>query len=142
MTERHILKDHNQERRLFLSRLIVGASVATLLVCALVARMVYLQVYNHEYYSAKSDSYRIQTLPVAPTRGIIYDRNGVILAENKPSYNLTVVKENVPDLEQSLELLRGLISMTPDDEEKFRNRLKRRAIPFSSVPVRLDLTED
>jgi penicillin-binding protein 2 len=142
MTERHILKDHNQERRLFLSRLIVGASVAALLVCALIARMVYLQVYNHEYYSAKSDSYRIQTLPVAPTRGIIYDRNGVILAENKPSYNLTVVKENVPDLEQSLELLRGLISMTPDDEEKFRNRLKRRPYPFSSVPVRLNLTEE
>lgn len=142
MTERHILKDHNQERRLFLSRLIVGASIAAVLVCALIARMVYLQVYNHDYYTAKSDGYRIQTLPVAPTRGLIYDRNGVILAENKPSYNLTVVKENTPDLEQSLELLRGLVSITPDDEEKFRNRMKRRAIPFSSVPVRLDLTEE
>lgn len=142
MTERHILKDRNQERRLFLSRLIAGAGVAAVMVCALIARMVYLQVYNHDYYAAKSDSYRIQTLPVAPTRGLIYDRNGVILAENRPSYNLTVVKENARDLEASLELLRGLVSLTPEDEEKFRNRLKIRPIPFSSVPVLLDLTED
>jgi len=89
MTERHILKDHNVERRVFLSRLFIGAGIAAVLVCVLISRMVYLQVEQHAYYTTKSDSYRIHTLPVAPNRGRIYDRNGILLADNKPSYNLT-----------------------------------------------------
>jgi penicillin-binding protein 2 len=141
MTEHHILKDHNQERKLFLSRLLIGAGISALLLCGLVARMAYLQIAKHEYYSTQSDNYRIHTLPVAPNRGIIYDRNGVILAENKPSYNLTVVKENARGLQDSLALLRDLVGFSADDEEKLQNRLKRRAVPFSSVPVLLDLSE-
>lgn len=113
-----------------------------MLVAVLITRMVYLQISQHAYYTTKSDSYRIHTLPVAPDRGRIYDRNGVLLADNKPSYNLTVIKENAGNLPASLELLRGMIKLTPEDEEKFANRLKRRAVPFSSVPVRLNLTEE
>jgi penicillin-binding protein 2 len=141
MTEHHILKDHNQERKLFLSRLLIGAGVSILLLGGLVVRMCFLQIVKHDYYSTQSDNYRIHTLPVAPNRGLIYDRNGVLLAENRPSYNLTVVKENARGFDDSLELLRGLIQLTPEDEEKFQNRLKRRDVPFSSVPVRLNLSE-
>ncbi|MES2605950.1 MAG: penicillin-binding protein 2 [Pseudomonadota bacterium] len=142
MTERHILKDHNQERRLFLSRLFIGAGIAVVLVGVLIIRMAYLQVSQHEYYSTKSDSYRIHTQPVAPDRGRIYDRNGVLLADNKPSYNLTVTKENAKDLAASIDLLRDIISLTPEDEEKYAGRQKRRTVPFSSVPVRLNLSEE
>jgi penicillin-binding protein 2 len=141
MTERHILKDHNQERRIFLTRLFIGAGVAVLLMGVLITRMVYLQVEQHDYYSTKSDSYRIHTLPVAPNRGLIYDRNGVLLADNRPSYNLTVVKESARDLQSSLDLLATLIELGDDDREALQTRLKRRAVPFSSVPVRLNLTE-
>ena len=56
MSERHILKDHNQERRLFLSRLFIGGGIAVMLVCVLITRMIYLQVIEHSYYTTKSDS--------------------------------------------------------------------------------------
>ncbi len=142
MTERHILKDHNVERRVFLSRLFIGAGIAAVLVCVLISRMVYLQVEQHAYYTTKSDSYRIHTLPVAPNRGRIYDRNVILLADNKPSYNLTVVKESARSIDESLDLLATMIELTEDDREKLQGRLKRRPVPFSSVPVRLNLSEE
>ncbi|HEY0963167.1 MAG TPA: penicillin-binding protein 2 [Pseudomonadales bacterium] len=142
MTDRYTFKDHNRERQIFVSRLLVGGGIAIFLLTLLIARLVFLQVYQHEYYSTKSDSYRISIQPVVPNRGLIYDRNGVILAENKPSYTLTVVKEHAADLEHSLELLRTLIRLTPDDEQEFIDRQRRRAVPFSSVPLRFNLSEE
>ncbi len=142
MTDRHTFKDHTLERQIFLSRLLVGGGSALLLLGMLIARLVFLQVYQHEYYSTKSDSYRIHIQSVVPNRGLIYDRNGVILAENKPSYTLTLVRENAGDIEASLELVRSLIALTPEDEEEFHERLRRRAVPFSSVPLRSNLTEE
>ena len=142
MTDRYTFKDLQQERRLFLSRLIVGVCVIVLLIVGLISRLVYLQIFEHEYYSTKSDQYRIHIQPVVPNRGLIYDRNGVLLAENKPSYTLMLVKEEAGDIEASLNVLRSLITFSPDEEEKFHTRLKRRAVPFSEVPVRFNLTEE
>lgn len=142
MSDRYTFKDHAAERQLFLSRLLIGAALALCFILLLVARLVYLQVYQHEYYSTKSDSYRIHLQPVPPTRGRIYDRNGVLLADNKPSYTLTLVRENAGDIDTSVELLRELIDFTPEEEEKFRTRLRQRAVPFSSVPLRFNLSED
>lgn len=142
MTDRYTLKDPQQERQVFLSRLVVGACVVVALIGCLIARLFYLQVIQHEYYSTKSDQYRIHIQPVVPNRGLIYDRNGVLLAENKPSYTLMLVKEEAGDIEASFELLQSLIEFSPDDAEKVRTRLKRRAVPFSEVPVRFNLTED
>ncbi len=127
---------------MFLSRLFIGAGIAVVLVFTLIARMVYLQVSEHAYYyTTKSDSYRIHTLPIAPNRGRIYDRNGILLAENKPSYFLTVIKENAKDLNASLGLLADLIRLSPEEVDKLRVRLKRRAVPFSPVQVRQNLSE-
>lgn len=142
MTDRNTFKDHSRERQTFLSRLLIGGGISLALVLILVARLVFLQVYQHEYYSTKSDNYRIHVQSVPPTRGLVYDRNGVVLAENRPSYTLTLVKENAGDLDRSLDLLKTLIAFTEEDEEKFRESLKRRNIPFSSVPLRFNLTED
>jgi penicillin-binding protein 2 len=142
MSDRYTFKDHAYERQLFLSRLLVGGGFALFLIFLLVARLVYLQIYQHEYYSSKSDGYRIHVQPVPPVRGRIYDRNGVLLADNKPSYTLTLVKENAGNIDASLALLRELIGFTAEEEEKFRTQLKRRAVPFSSVPLRINLSED
>ncbi len=142
MTDRYTFKDHNLERQIFLSRLFIGGGVTVFLLLLLVARLVFLQVYQHDYYSTKSDAYRISIQPVVPNRGLIYDRNGVILAENRPSYTLTLVKENAGDIDAALERLRNLIALTPEDEVEFRKRLKNRAVPFSSVPLRFDLSEE
>ena len=142
MSDRYTFKDHAYERQLFLSRLLVGGGFSLLLILVLVARLVYLQIYQHEYYSSKSDGYRIHVQPVPPVRGRIYDRNGVLLADNRPSYTLTLVKENAGNIDASLDLLRDLIGFTSEEEEKFRTQLKRRAVPFSSVPLRINLSED
>lgn len=142
MTDRYTFKDHTLERQIFLSRLLIAALTAVILLFLLVARLVYLQVNQHEYYSTKSDEYRIHTQAVVPNRGLIYDRNGVLLAENRPSYTLTLVKENAGDIAANLELIESLISFTPDDAEKFHARLKRRNVPFSSVPLRFNLSEE
>src|SRR5690606_38886662 len=139
MAEKITLQDPAHQRRIFLSRLITGGSVGFLLIVALLARLVWLQVFQHEYYSTKSDSFRIHVQPVVPTRGLIYDRNGVLLAENRPSFNLTVVKEHAGDLDGTLELLKSLVGVTDDDIAKFHARMRQRYVPFSSVPLRLNL---
>ncbi len=135
------LKDHNQERRIFLSRLLIGGLIAILLICVLIARLFYLQVLQHEYYSTASDKNRIYSQVIPPTRGRIYDRNGVLLADNKPSYNLTMIKENVPDLDDSFRVLQSLIDLPDEAIESFQQRLRRRGVPYSSVPVSYDLDE-
>lgn len=142
MTDRYTFKDHNLERQIFLSRLLIGGGVAIFLLVLLIARLVFLQVYRHDYYTSQSEYYRIKTQPVVPNRGLIYDRNGVILAENRPSFTLMVVKEDAGDIARSLELLRNFIALTPEDEKEFYERLKGRTIPFSSVPLRFNLTEE
>jgi len=136
------LKDHSQERRTFLSRLIVGGIIAILLAGFLIFRLIYLQIYQHDYYSTVSDNNRIYSQAIAPTRGLIYDRNGVLLAENKPSFNLTVIQENVSNLEASINLIQNLIDLPEQEVEEFKQRLRRRGVPFSSVPVTYALSED
>jgi len=136
------LKDHTQERRIFLSRLLIGASIATFLIALLIARLIYLQVYQHEYYSTVSDSNRIYSQAIAPTRGLIYDRNGVLLADNKPSFNLTVIQENVRDMDASINLIQNLIELPEQEVEAFKQRLRRRGVPFSSVPLAYALSEE
>ncbi len=136
------LKDHSLERRIFLSRLLVGGIITILLMAMLVLRLVYLQVYQHEYFSTISDNNRIYSQAIVPTRGLIYDRNGVLLADNKPSYNLTVVRENVPSMDASLQLIQSLIALSDEDIEKYQLRQRRRNVPFSSVPLAYDLSEE
>jgi len=136
------LKDHSLERRIFLSRLLIGAVITLLLIAMLVLRLVYLQVYQHQYFSTVSDNNRIYSQAIVPTRGRIYDRNGVLLADNKPSYNLTVVRENVPDMTASLAFIQTLITLPDEDIEKYQQRQRRRNVPFSSVPLAYDLSEE
>lgn len=142
MAERITLQDPAQERRIYLSRLIIGGGIALLLILLLIARLIWLQVFNHEYYTSKSDGYRIHVQPVVPTRGLIFDRNGVLLAENRPSFSLMLVREHAGDIGATLDVLKGLIDLSEDDIEKFHARLNQRRVPFSAVPVRINLSEE
>ena len=142
MVRKVTLQDHQLERQIVLSRLIIGGILAFLLILTLFARLFYLQVNQHEYYSTKSDSYRIHVQPVVPTRGLIYDRNGFLLAENIPSFTLLLVKEHAGEIDQTIEIVSSLITLTEDDIEKLRVRLKNRSVPFSAVPVRYSLDEE
>jgi penicillin-binding protein 2 len=142
MAEKITLQDHQLERQIVLSRILIGGTIAFLLILILLARLFYLQVNKFDYYTTKSDNNRIRIQPIVPKRGLIYDRNGILLAENVPSFTLSLVKEQAGDIEQSIDIIRSLINMSDDEEEKFRMRLKTRSVPYSAVPVRYDLNEE
>ena len=135
------LKDHWAEQRLF-GRRVIAASVVILLVLALlVARLFYLQVLRHEYFSELSQGNQIRIDPIPPNRGLILDRNGVPLALNRPAYQLEIVREQTPDLRQTLEDLAGLGLIEPDEIERLVKTIKARR-SFDSVPVKLQLSEE
>ena len=136
------LKDHEAERALFDRRLAVAAVFVVLLFAALIAKLVNLQVSQHDYFSARSDGNRIHSQFIPPPRGLIFDRNGELLANNQPIFNLTVVREQVEDLDETLNFLQTLIRLDADDIEQFNNRMRRNRVPFASVPLRYVLTEE
>ncbi|WP_417223526.1 penicillin-binding protein 2 [Amphritea sp.] len=136
------LKDHTKEGRVFLARSVVAFVIVLLLLCVLIGRLYFLQVVQHDQLAAVSDDNRIQLQPVAPTRGLIYDRNGTLLAENRPSYSVTLLKEKVSDLEATLAELQTLIPISERELESFRKRLKQRRRPYETVPLRFRLTDD
>lgn len=142
MAEKVTLQDHQLERQIVLSRIIIGGIISFLLVLVLLARIFYLQVSQYEYYSTKSDSNRIRIQSIVPTRGLIYDRNGVLLAENIPSFTLSLVREYAGDIDQVVDIISSLISLSEDDVDAFRSRLRNRSVPYSSVPVRFNLSEE
>jgi penicillin-binding protein 2 len=130
------------EQKLFRSRAIFMAIVIFSLLSILAGRIAFLQIVEHQKYQDLSENNRIQLRPVAPNRGLIYDRNGILLAENIPSYSLTLVKERVNDVDQTLDYLKTLIDISERDEEKFRKRLKYRRRPYEAIVVKYQLDEE
>jgi len=129
------------EQRLFHNRMLVALVAVALLLGVLVVRFYNLQVVNYDSYRTQSDQNRIQVRPVAPTRGLIYDRNGTLLADNRPSYTLAIVRERIRDLDGTLELIGRLVRLDDSDVEKFHKRMRRRR-PFEPVPLRFRLSEE
>lgn len=136
------LKDHEAERQLFNRRLLAAAAVVLLLFGALVVKLINLQITQYEYFSARADGNRLHSQYVPPARGLIFDRTGQLLADNQPIFNLTVVKEQVGDMDAMLETLSGMISLTDDDIEQFENRMRRNRVPYTSVPLRYVLSDE
>ena len=136
------VKDHEAEKKLFDQRLVVAGILIVVLFSALVFQLVNLQIYQYEYFTARSDGNRLHSQYVPPARGLIFDRSGTLLADNQPIFNLTVVREQVENFEETLEFLKGLITLTDDDIEQFNIRMQRNRVPFSSVPLRYILDEE
>ncbi|MGI9250952.1 MAG: penicillin-binding protein 2 [Pseudohongiellaceae bacterium] len=136
------LKDHEAERRLFRRRLVILAGLVLFAFVLLVVKLVNLQVYQHEYFSARADGNRLHSQHVSPPRGLIFDRAGRLLADNQPIHNLTLVRERVPDLDASLKFLVNLIDLSEEEIEQFNTRLSRDRVPHSSVPLKFVLSEE
>ncbi|MDO6441211.1 MULTISPECIES: penicillin-binding protein 2 [unclassified Marinobacter] len=135
-------KDTAAERRLFQRRAMVMLVVVFLLLATLVARMYQLQVVEHDIYTTLSDKNRVQVQSVPPPRGLVYDRNQVLLAENRPVFSVTVVPERVGGMEATLEQLARILDVSEEDMERFQRRLREPRRPFQEIPLRYDLTED
>lgn len=132
------LKDHLREEHAFSGRAIAAATLVILALLLLIGRLVVLQVMEHQHFTTLSKDNRVKLVPLPPTRGLIYDRNGKLLALNRPAYSLEIVPEEVDDIDDTLARLREVISISEDDLERFR-KLKSRKRRFDSIPIRINL---
>ncbi|MCX4188777.1 penicillin-binding protein 2 [Methylophaga sp. OBS3] len=135
------LKDHLRERRLVNARLLFAAIFSLLLFIGVTVRLVVLQVVEYEHFDSLSNKNRVDIEPLPPQRGLIFDRNGVVLAENMPTFTLELVPEKVPNMAETIEALTELLGLTGEDLEKFRERLKQQR-SFEQVTLRYQLTEE
>lgn len=142
MAPRLAIKDDVRERRVFAARAATAFLVVVALVSALVVRLVQLQVWEHETYQTRSEQNRIQVQPLAPPRGLIYDRNGDLLASNRPISTLTVVRERVRDLPALFAELETLVDVSDEEVTRYFERLERRRRPFEPVALKLNLSEE
>ena len=138
---RDTLKSPQQELRIFRVRSLLAGLLIVALTGLLMGRLVYLQVVQHEVYSTRSEKNRVRVEPLPPTRGLIQDRNGVLLAENRPTYNLTLTRERVEDLDSTLDLLEALLELSREEAEAFRLRSRQRQRPFQPALLMSDLDE-
>ena len=140
MSLRGIIKDFWREQRLFEQRAIAAVVIIATLSLLLVGRLVWLQVIRYDYYTDLSQGNRVRIEPLPAPRGIIYDRQGLILAENQPAYQLELVPEQVPDLDATLQGLVRIGLLDADDVDDAKRTVRSRR-PFDSVPIRLHLSE-
>jgi len=141
MVEPLALKDHSGESRIYFVRAALGFGLLLLLTLFLVARLFYLQIIQHDLFTTLSDKNRIQVQSLSPIRGLVYDRHGDLIADNVPTFNLTITIERVIDLDQTLASLSGLVELSAEDISRFRKRQKRRQRPFESVPILFELSQ-
>lgn len=136
------LKDHSNDARIVQSRVVLAAVIVLGLVAVLIARLYYLQVTQYQHHTTLSENNRVHVQPIPPSRGRIYDRNGVVLAENRPSFSLSVTRERVPDVQEHFSLLRSLLGLSAEEVELAQRRLVQARRPFEAVPVMFGLTEE
>ena len=141
MDSRVRIKDHWNEQRIFSQRTLGAFVVIALLTITLIGRLSYLQVVRHDYYLGLSLGNRVRLDPIPASRGLIRDRNGVVLADNEPAYQLELIREQVPDLNDTLKRLSVLGLIDPDSVDDTRRMIMSRR-SFDTVPVRLRLTDE
>lgn len=136
------LKDHWREQRMFLGRVIAAGIVVVLLAGLLVYRLVDLQVVHFEHFTRLSQGNRVRLEPVPPVRGLLFDRNGRVMAENRPVYQLELIPEQVENIDETLAGLVGLGLVEEETLPRIREQLRsqRRFEPVILRP-RLDETE-
>ena len=134
-------KDHHAEKRQFVSRIILSVVISFLLLGTVVTRLVQLQVRDYELFAEKSQGNRVRIEAVPPTRGLIFDRRGRVLAENLPAYQLELIPEQVPDMQDTLARLAALGLIKNEDIPRF-NGLSQTGPRFKPVTLRLRLTDE
>ncbi len=125
MNNYQAIKDLWEEKRAFSARAYFAAGLCLLLLAFLMARMVQLQVLQHDYFSTRADDNRMRLIAVPPVRGLIYDRNGALLAQNQPSFVLNIVPEQARKLDDTLARLGRLVKINERDVSRFRERMHK-----------------
>lgn len=134
-------KDNPEESRLFLSRIISAFIVIMALTTGLIIRLVYLQIVGHQHYSTLAKENSIKIEPTVPSRGIIYDKHGNILAENTQTYSLELIPEQIDDLDGTLLKLKKLLDLPDEKIEQFE-KLRKRQKSFMGIPLLSNMSEE
>ena len=135
------LNTRDRELDRFRFRIVIAASVVVLAFAILIVRFVYLQVAQHEYYTTRAEDNRISLVPIAPNRGVIVDRNGVVMARNYSAFTLEITPSKVDDLDETIDGIAKVIEIQPKDRRRFRKLLEE-SKSFESLPIRTRLTDE
>ncbi|PZQ91157.1 MAG: penicillin-binding protein 2 [Acinetobacter johnsonii] len=141
MKQHFPLKNVQQEKRIFRNRTFISMGIVVFFLLILVTRYAYLQLVQFDEFSTASDQNRIRLQPLAPARGYIYDRNGVLLADNYPVFTATMSRADVTDIDATIERLTPILELTPDDIERFNSRIKT-SRKTERVSIKLNLNEN
>ena len=136
------LKDHEKDARLVRQRVIVGGALVLLLIGVLIARLYYLQVVQYEHHSTLSENNRVHVQPIPPNRGLIFDRTGKLIADNRPSFSLTVTRERAEDWRKTLDTVVEVLALSSEERALFEKRVLQGRRPFEPVPIMYELSEE
>ena len=135
------IKDHHSEKQLFVARIVLTSVVSIILLGIVIARLIQLQLVEHELFAERSQGNRIRIEAVPPTRGLIFDRKGKVLAENLPAYQLELIPEQVPNLDDALGRLERIRLIKTEDIPRIKN-LVRTGPRFKPVTLRFRLSDE
>lgn len=141
MQKRIAIKNHYREIQLLTRRALLAALIMFLLLLGLITRLVYLQIIKHEMYTTLATNNWLDLVPIEPTRGLVYDRNGVMLAENIPVFSLDIIPYKVPNMKATLLELQSIIQLNNDDLLQFKKQLRQHR-RFDEIPLKIKLTEE
>ncbi|MFL2556097.1 MAG: penicillin-binding protein 2 [Gammaproteobacteria bacterium] len=135
-----ILKDRDKESSIIKKRIFIVGSIIALLIGGLIFGLFSLAVVQNEHYTTLSKTNRQKILPIAPIRGLIYSNDGVVLAENKPTYSLQVIPEKIDDIDNLITRLREIVHIDDEDIKQFQH-LSSKKRRFERIALRENLTE-
>ncbi len=135
------LRNPERELYLFRRRLSLAGAFVALALLGLLGRFFYLQVIEHEHYRTLAETNRIAIVPIVPNRGVIRDRNGVVLAQSYSAYTLEIQPSRVKNLEETIDALAEIVEVQPRDRRRFRKLLDE-SKNFESLPLRTRLTDN
>ncbi len=135
------IADRYQESRMMLRRSIAILICLLIAVFILITRLAILQIHDHNHYKTLARENRLGLVPIEPNRGLIYDRNGLLLAKNTPVFSLDVLPDQVKNLNDSITQLQKIIPISPTDLQAFHRQLKQKR-RFEDVPLKLKLTPE
>jgi len=141
MFTRSLIKDHYQEALIFKRRALIAAVFSLVFIGVLLLRLLDLQYFEHSHFKTLSENNRIRLMSIAPNRGLIYDRNGVVLAENRPSYRLEIVPEQIDDMDRVIKELSALVELDERTLKRFYKALKR-GRRFQGIALRTKLSDE
>lgn len=141
MKKKLAIKNHQREIYLFNVRAIIACVIVALFALIILARLFYLQLIQHRFYTTLSEQNIVNLIPITPKRGLIYDRNGVLLAKNDPAFSLSIVPGRVKHMQSTLAELEKILPLTPEELSLFYRNV-RQSHRFSPVPLIPKLSEE